>query len=348
MPAGDVSDDDRQTVEAGSKAARANGSTLGWVAGNPRQMLGCARVVNLRSRPRVVAAPLAWRAKHAFGARRPATASGLVLFSGRKARGRLENSALSKVAIIGSCITRDLWPILGLEVSDLLYISRTSLPSLFSAPVGSVEILAEPPEPLRPNQHKAMVADLTKNALAALVIHQPTHIIFDFIDERFDLLAAGDGLATHSWELEVSGYLAQPALANRRAVPRLSRACDLLWHDALGELAQFLAATPLAGAQLILHEAQWADSYRGPNGRPIKLPDALELMADRTVSRARHNVLLGRYQAAFRAGLPQAAQVTAREALRLADPDHRWGLSPFHYVEDYYRDIWRQLQSLGV
>lgn len=193
-----------------------------------------------------------------------------------------------------------------------------------------------------------MVADLTKNALAALVIHQPTHIIFDFIDERFDLLAVGEGLATHSWELEVSGYLAQPALARRRSVPRLSPACDLLWRDALAELTAFLAATPLAGARLILHEAQWADASRAANGRRTSLPDALELMTGQMASRARHNALLHRYQAAFRAHLPQAASVAARDAVRLADPGHRWGLSPFHYVEDYYRDVWRQLQALGV
>jgi hypothetical protein len=271
-----------------------------------------------------------------------------MVFSGRKARRRPENSAVSKVAIIGSCITRDLWPILGVDVSDLLYISRTSLPSLFSAPIGPIEVQGEPPAPLRPNQHKAMVADLTKSALGALVVHQPTHIIFDFIDERFDLLAAGEGLATHSWELEVSGYLAQPALVHRRTAPRLSSACDLLWNDALGELAAFLAATPLCGAQLILHEAQWADSTRAGNGRRVSLPDEFELMPGRTASRARHNALLHRYQAAFRAALPRAASVATPAGLRVADPSHRWGPSPFHYIEDYYRDIWRRLQALGV
>ena len=39
---------------------------------------------------------------------------------------------MSKVAIIGSCITRDLWPIRGDGNENLVYISRTSLPSLFS------------------------------------------------------------------------------------------------------------------------------------------------------------------------------------------------------------------------
>lgn len=254
---------------------------------------------------------------------------------------------MSRVAIIGSCITRDLWPILGLEVSNLLYVSRTSLASLFAAPIGPVETGEAPPAALRPGQHRALVADLTKTALAALVDHRPSHIIFDFIDERFDLLAAGPGLATHSWELEASGYLAQPVLAARRSIPRLSPACDLLWRDGLEELAAFVGATPLREARLVLHEAQWATGHRTAGGGRARFPDAITLMEARTASLAAHNALLTRYQAAFRARFPQAAAVAAPRQ-RIADAGHRWGLSPFHYVDDYYREIWRRLAALGV
>ena len=115
---------------------------------------------------------------------------------------------MSKVAIIGSCITRGLWPIRG-EAERLLYASRTSLPSLFSEPVKGVKVADQPPAGLGRHQHRAVVADLEKTALSALVAFRPTHLIFDFIDERFDLLSLGGPIATHSWELEVSGYLSQ-------------------------------------------------------------------------------------------------------------------------------------------
>ena len=48
------------------------------------------------------------------------------------------------------------------------------------------------------------------------VAYRPTHIILDFIDERYDLLQAGDALITHSWDLQESGYLAQPWAAGAR------------------------------------------------------------------------------------------------------------------------------------
>jgi len=257
-------------------------------------------------------------------------------------------NALSRIAIIGSCITRDLWPILGEAPQDLLYVSRTSLPSLFSAPVGDVAISDPPPPPLKRHQHNAMASDLTKTALAALVAHAPTHIIFDFIDERFDLLAAGDSLVTRSWELEASGYLAQPVFEGARPVPRLSGGCDLLWTVAVDELAALLAATPLGQATLILHEAQWAERYLDADGAVTAFDPQVEILPGRSARVADHNDLLDRYQRRLAARLPGLVKVAAPSDLRVASVAHRWGLSPFHYVDAYYAEIWRQLRSLGV
>ena len=260
---------------------------------------------------------------------------------------RREN-AVSRVAIIGSCITRDLWPILGEAPRDLLYVSRTSLPSLFSDPPGEVEVAETPPPPLKRHQHNALAADLTKTALAALVAHAPSHIIFDFIDERFDLMAMRGACVTRSWELEASGYLAQPVFDGARDVPRLSGGCDQLWGDAADELADLLAATPLRDATLILHEARWADRYLDADGASADFDAEIEILPGRTARAADHNALLDRYQAGLAARLPDLARVSVPPELRLASVSHRWGLSPFHYVDAYYADIWRQLRALGV
>ena len=138
---------------------------------------------------------------------------------------------MSRVAIVGSCISRDLWRFRGGSVaktapeppSPMLYVSRTSLPSLFATPVAGFRPAARPPGGLRPQPHRALVADLSKTALAELVAFRPTHLIFDFIDERFDLLSVGESLITDSWELEASGYRRRPASAcgsRRRASSR--------------------------------------------------------------------------------------------------------------------------------
>jgi hypothetical protein len=252
---------------------------------------------------------------------------------------------MSKVAIIGSCITRDLWPIRG-EAEPLLYVSRTSLPSLFSRPVKGFRPAAEPPSPLGRHQHRAMIADLEKTALSALVAFRPSHLIFDFIDERFDLLSLDGAIATHSWELEVSGYLSQRAFARARSIPRLSDACHRLWSRGAAEMAAFVRATPLKDAQLILHSARWAERHRDARGRLKPLPTT-EILPGRAEAIADHNRLLADYEAEFTTLMPAMARVEAPDE-RLADARHQWGLSPFHYAPAYYEAIWAQLQGLGV
>lgn len=253
---------------------------------------------------------------------------------------------MSRVAIIGSCITRDLWPIRGDAMEDVLYISRTSFPSLFSPPVRGFDAPETPPQGLGRHQHRAIVWDLKKQALAALLAHRPTHIIFDFIDERFDLLRINGSLATASWELEVSGYLGHPALAGARPIGRLSDGGERLWMEAAEQLAAFLRETPLRHALLILHEARWAE-VRTSAGGALEPLDGVAITAGRPASTAEFNAMLARYDAAFRAAAPNVVKVAAPDH-RIADADHRWGLSAFHYVPDYYSEIWRQLHALGV
>ena len=135
----------------------------------------------------------------------------------------------SRIAILGSCITRDLWPIRGGGAEKLLYVSRTSFPSMFSKPVAGFRPQDSLPGDLHQHEHAALIADLRKTVLSRLVAYRPTHLIFDFIDERFDLLATDGALANCSGEMVRSGYMAQAALAAGRKISRLSPACERLW-----------------------------------------------------------------------------------------------------------------------
>lgn len=253
---------------------------------------------------------------------------------------------MTRVAIVGSCISRDVWRFRGAPVTDVMYVSRTSLPSLFAAPLAGFRPAAAPPRGLRPQPHRALVADLEKTALAALVAFRPTHVVFDFIDERFDLLAVRDTLVTRSWELETSGYLRQPAFRGARVIPRLSPACERLWLDAAAEFAALVRATPLGEARLILHSARWAEQRRTRSGRTAALA-GMQILEGEPADIGAHNRLLARYEAAFEAVMPPMARIEASDH-RLADDAHEWGLSPFHYTPGYYGEIWRQLEALGA
>ena len=138
-----------------------------------------------------------------------------------------------RVAILGSCVTRDLWRMTGAAADDLLYISRTRLPSLFAPRLRGLVLHEGPPPGLRPNPAQALRADLAKTALARLVAFRPDVVILDYIDERFDLLVGAGGAVTASWELETSGW---DALLPMEALRRLDALAPARWagHRAQG------------------------------------------------------------------------------------------------------------------
>jgi len=253
---------------------------------------------------------------------------------------------MSRIAILGSCITRDLWPIRGGGAERLLYICRTSFPSLVSEPVAGFSPVNGLPGDLHQHEHNALVADLRKTALTRLLAFRPTHVIFDFIDDRFDLVSVGGAIATRSGELIRSGYPSHPSLGFHRVVPRLSAACERLWTAAAGEFAALVRSTPLADAQLILHSARWATEHRDAAGR-IHPITGVEILGGDPVQIADYNALLERQEAAFLGLMPPTTVIDA-SAFRLAETEHRWGLSPFHYVPEYYDEVRRQLADAGL
>lgn len=251
---------------------------------------------------------------------------------------------MSRVAIIGSCITRDVWRECDLPVDDLLFISRASLPSLTSAPLPVAPALPADPPPIDGiGRHsiRQVEADLRKTALTALADHRPTHIIFDFIDERFDLLEQDGVIVTKSWELDCLELVGKPGLEAPRVIARLSDEADRLWQAAVPRMAAALNGPALAGAQVIVHHAQWARTYRTKAGGT----GTFDLGP---VDWEGHNALLRRYRDLMLRAVPRAQVVEAQYGAQIGDEGHVWGLSPFHYVPAFYADVWRQLQALGV
>lgn len=254
-----------------------------------------------------------------------------------------------RVAMIGSCVTRDIWSLPMFTPADrkaLFVLARTSLASLFTAPHGDFS----PPDPLPPGLSRFEIRmigyDLRKTGLAELVAHQPTHLILDVIDERFDLLARDETVATYSWDLELLGA-PQGELADYRRIPRRSDAAHALWRRGLAELAGFLARE-LPDTQVILHEARCATERLDLEGRRGPMPEAWPFWPGHAWSIADQNAAFDAYLGELRAAFPQALRLRAPDELTLADDGHRWGLAPFHYVEDYYRWIWRELEALGL
>lgn len=260
----------------------------------------------------------------------------------------MTREAGARVAMLGSCVTRDIWKLPRFTDADrksVFVLARTSLASLCAEPLDAFVPPAELAPGLSPFEVRMVGHDLLKTGLAALVAHRPTHLVIDFIDERFDLLVRGGQVATRSLETSALG-LDGRELAGFRPVARHSDEARRLWRRGLSAFAAF-ARTQLPGARIILHDARCAVRGLAETGATADLGPDWEFWPGQPASIARLNDLLGAYAEDFRQALPEAAVVRAPADVTLADAGHRWGLAPFHYVEAYYEAVLRQLEPLG-
>ena len=222
-------------------------------------------------------------------------------------------------SVIGSCVTRDAAE-LGRDPlpKPVHYVSRSRIQSLVSTPT-----------PIDPDdvkldsafQRRTVVEDHAKTALAPLagIGHA---IVIDLIDERWPLIDTGSGLVTSTMYFRNAGLAGRPGYT---PVPN---------DDELADDGPFATAVTAFAARLprrpvLIHRAFWASHSTA--GEPV---------ADLKRIR-RNNRWLERAYAMLEAALGDRAlpPVEVDESLRVADPEHRWGLGPYHYVDDYYTEL---------
>ncbi|MFF7864171.1 DUF6270 domain-containing protein [Pseudomonas monteilii] len=240
---------------------------------------------------------------------------------------------VKNLLIYGSCVSRDIFNLeesSGFKISD--YFARSSMASLCSAPYKNTEAL----ERIQSAFRRRMVAnDFSKDLLAAVdKLESADLILIDLIDERFDLVALPTGeLITHSNELAESGLLAEESIEGYKNIPQGTFERRELWLQGMHKFFDLLKDLNKLDAVLV-NKVYWASSFEldtqtvFPVGRGEidKANEDLEWMYG-----AMERVLDSRQFLNF------------DNALLTADEFHRWGVSPFHYCEMYYREALAQI-----
>lgn len=227
-------------------------------------------------------------------------------------------------SLVGSCVTRDAAD-LGREPlpPPVHFFSRTRVQSLVSAP-----------SPIDPGdvaldssfQRRVIEEDHRKTAARTLpALDHP--VVIDLIDERSPLAHTGSGIVT------ASSYFKRTRLAKRKGVVQVPEDRDLSGTGPFAAACDRLAAL-LPQQPVVVHRAYWA--LRDTGGRTLE-EAARAKAANRWLERA--------YAVLESALGDRAVPVEPDPALRVAEPSHRWGLAPFHYVDDYYDDLSQQVRA---
>ena len=259
---------------------------------------------------------------------------------------------MRRTALIGSCVTRDIWQFLPPLPQPFFFLSRTGLISIM-APKPAVDLPFSEAAWASDFQARCVTADVCKTVLDDLQAFKPDIIILDFIDERFDVVSAGGSYVTLSHDLQTAGLSKHLFAMGGRAIARDSSDALDLWRDAARRFVQFIRSSPaLCGAQVLLHCAPWARvEVQGTHldgAALLPVPEMHQITFDRVVSVQGYGAMMRDCYEAFAALMPEAKLLRASRETQVAASGHVWGQSPFHYIHEYYEDIYAKLLQSGV
>ncbi len=239
------------------------------------------------------------------------------------------------VFIVGSCVTRDAFDIPGhtFVISD--YVARSSFAcSMRARPFAVPDQDIDPEGAVQSNWQRRMVEiDLgrgLRHRLGETKDPAATLLVVDFIDERFHLLSHAGEVATSSVEVQ------RMRLAERlQAISTIHSGTDEhfeLWQQGFNK---FVAEARAKGMEPIVNRVWWASAVS--DGTPLREPPDHIAASNRYLARL--------YEAADALNLPS---ITYGAAPFVASAEHKWGLAPFHYVDDVYLRFLSELSRLSA
>jgi len=233
---------------------------------------------------------------------------------------------IPQIGILGSCVTRDMFNFCNIEnlLSD--YRARSSICGYGTPGLNeNFQFL----DTLTGFRKTTVMKDLTKKELP---FPQIDILLIDLIDERFEIYSKTDTIFTRSTYLAEASGVAH--LGAKKAFERGSEE----HFDAFEKGARRLLNDCRShGVEPILHQSRWASLKKSENGH-IPISDNKKYM-ERI---QRENDILQRFEHIINVLEPQIRTISSQDVC-VADPNHKWGLQPFHYIGEYYSNIYRQL-----
>ena len=237
-----------------------------------------------------------------------------------------------KVGIIGSCVTRDAFEF---TESDFdvkgSYFPRASLISLISEPIDTSTL------EIKTDQQWikwVLTNDYNKSSISQLKQKSPQVICIDLIEERYDLISVGNSYLTKSDEFQKYNSITSN-ISDAQTIKRGSDIAEELFFDKALHFCKRINET-FPDALIIIHEAQYCNYYR-ENGQLKKFSEKKCYINSLTNSR------LNAYYTLLKENIKNSISINIDDQLCISCKHHKWGLSPFHYIDEYYAEFMRRL-----
>lgn len=219
------------------------------------------------------------------------------------------------VSIYGSCVLRDMFNARRTLLQLDAYFARTSWISATGVPVSRPDT---PSKLTSAFQQKNLERDFRSTVLPQLKGLNSDLLLLDLVDERSGVLSDGKGgYVTNLAELKHSGW--KTHLKNFEAIAFGTDTHFDLFRNAARKLKH-----ELNGTELIVFRVTFAE--QDIDGRMIS--------ASGGKNPKEWNELYSRYYDLLNElGF---AVIDVPERFCLSDPNHRWGVAPYHYIPEFY------------
>lgn len=173
-----------------------------------------------------------------------------------------------------------------------------------------------------------MVNDFKKITLKQLDLYEYNALLLDLIDERFHLGVVNNSIVTRSNEFISS------KISPERIISTFSDEFFELWARGIT-----LFLKNLTDKKVILPKVYWASQAIGKNSPSFDSEQLQQIVAH-------NNKLMKMYRYLEAQNFVNLKIIDIDKSLLIANADHQWGLSPFHYIDEYYLFMQKQLKEL--
>ncbi|MDR7119312.1 DUF6270 domain-containing protein [Rheinheimera soli] len=237
-----------------------------------------------------------------------------------------------RLFIYGSCVSRDALEYQQDQFTLVKYVARTSLSAQLSPPLLLPEVIEKLSSKF---QKEMMLIDMQKTLLKLIQLHDFDVLLLDLIDERFSIGLFNGARLTLSKEFI-------DANAGMIRYPEWNRFSEIkftAWQRGFAELIELIRCKKNP-PKIILNKVLFAVNAG------TDLDNSTKCTAFMDTEIARNNTYLLKMYEYISANFNDVICLEYPERYFVADLQHKWGLAPFHYVTDLYKETLRKLMSL--